>query len=598
MLLFALLAGYAAALSSGDEAYVQMRELWSSKHAFVQRIMSYKAEPNARTFHTLDAAANQACQLAEQAFFTLAQTCLPQVDYIFNNSNTAPASQVATDIGTFCAPAACNSQLLDAVAKLDLACMKSQVWQTECPKAPASNCSSAPYPCALVPGTNTCGLDPAFLKQIRFVLNLFCLQGPDGQGGTKFCVPSFYGFVNPNPSCPLQTRLQNGCDLCTLKIFALWSSLEPLAGALNFMQLGLECLNLKNTWCAIHQMDMQTAADNLAKLPNGGNCNTFPNATSCAAAARGCRWNTNNNPPNCDDDYTGTTGQAKLDTICHPCTGAYIWRMVVIIGLEDQLKLPDNASNPRDAVRDGLLAILFVRSGICATDLQDNYCQPQLQTANPNFSGDPCVGLGQLVAKTGCCTAGVVAFEYGLCQIQLLAKVNTTCATDLQNQVAVLQNCASRTPPVVLGPTCAEIKFAVLVKLTVIGLDAIWLADVAHQTLLLDIIARIVAYNGGVNASAVATQGAATNRRLLAAGSYAVTATVTVGSAADYLALNSGLSKTSNLETLDLNQNTQAGGVAPVQVTSSGVNPVTSSATKAVGSIVAALAVAFGALFA
>jgi len=358
----------------------------------------------------------------------------------------------------------------------------------------------------------------------------------------------------------------------------MWSLLEPIEAALSFIQLGLECLNIENTWCAIHQQAIQNYSASFAALPNGGNCNTFPNATSCGTAARGCRWNANNN--DCEDDYTGQQGLTKLTLFCHPCTGAYLWRMIGIINLQDQLALPDNSSNPRDQVRTQLLATLIVKQGICTTDLKNNFCMPQLQSVNANFA-NPCTGLAAVVGSVGCCAASIISFEMGVCQLSILLGQNTTCVAQIQQFQGVLQSCSTASPPVVLGPTCAEIKFAILVKLIVSGIDPLWWAVAANHNLLLALIQKIAAYNAGLNATAVTVTSGGTGRRLLAGNSVPVTATITVQSADEYTSAQSGLSATANLETLDLNGNVPSSGVSPVQLTSSGVNPPTPATSSA-----------------
>jgi len=373
----------------------------------------------------------------------------------------------------------------------------------------------------------------------------------------------------------------------------MWSQLEPIQAALTFMQLGLECLNLNNTWCVLYVAQMNNASTAIAAQPNGGECNSFSDSTSCGNAARGCYWNTGKNPPDCEDSYVGPVGTAKLNTICHPCVGAFIWRSLVIINLEDQFNLPDNGTVPRDVTRLQLMATLFVRSGICSTDLKDNYCVAEVQSANPNFGGGICTALSSIVQQTGCCAASVIAFEMGVCQVAVLLGQNTTCVSDIGKFAGALQACAAAATPVNLGPTCAEIKYAILVKLVLTGLDLAWYGKAGNPALLLAIVERIIAFNGGVNASAVTAQ-TSTSRRLLQAGGVGITATVNVGSASEYYTVNQGLSKNANIETLDLNQNVPSSGVNPVQLTSSGVNPTTSSATKTVGGAVVALLVAVG----
>jgi len=583
MLLLACLVGFAAAMPSGDQSYDEMRALWFSKSADIQRILSFKLEPNARTFHTLGTDPNAACLAAEQKFFTLAQTCLT-VGYIFNGSHTASDAQVESDITNYCAAGGCNDQMQAAVDGLDQNCRQNHVWQTQCPAA--TNCSAAPYPCAISPVDGTCEPDPKFLTTIRFILSLFCLQGPDGHGGEKYCVPSFYAFVNPTQSCDLATRLANGCDNCTVQIFSKWSQVEPLEAAIHFMQLALECLNLNGTWCIIQQAQFQNYSNQLAMDPKGGECNTFSDAASCTNATRGCVWKTN-----CQDDWTGPKGDLKLGYFCHPCVGAFLWRTVKLIALADILHLPDNGTVPRDLTAAGALVTLFVRSGVCATDLKDHFCLPELQQATPDFN-PPCNGIAQLVNQTGCCAASFVSFEEAVCKIEVMAGSNTTCIADIAAFKTVVNSC-----PTGLGETCAVQKFKAFVKFTVTNLNDTWWADPRNQDILVKCIVALAAYNGGVNESSVNAQ-VAPGRRLVAGGTAVVTANVAVGSNSEFFSVNQGLSPLAPLETLDLNQNVPSGGLAPVQVTSSGLNPATSSATKAMGGFVAALVIAISAALA
>jgi len=378
-------------------------------------------------------------------------------------------------------------------------------------------------------------------------------------------------------------------------IFAAWSKVEPLEAALNFMQLGLFCLNLNNTYCIINVNALQNTSAYYASLPNGGQCNTFTDQPTCVGGAQGCTWS---NSSGCSQDFTSTQGRNLLNTVCHPCIGAFIHRSVALLDLMDVIGLPDNGTQTRAQERLGFEVTLFFRAGICSTDLSNNFCLPEIQSEpNPDFS-NICNALATMKSNVGCCAASYFDFSIKVCYMAVLLaaaqnQTNNCTASVAQIQLA-LSTCADATPPVNLGQTCAAIKFSLGVKLVVSGLAAAWWQAAVNQQTLLNTIQQIVAFNGGVDPQNVTVSSPNQGRRLLQGAPVTVTAAISVGSSTDATAVMGGLSPTSNLETLTLTQNTQAQGLSGVQVTSQGVTngpgPTSSAPTLVVGAVTAVIA--------
>jgi hypothetical protein len=269
---------------------------------------------------------------------------------------------------------------------------------------------------------------------------------------------------------------------------------------------------------------------------------------------------------------------------------AYVRRLLILLELLDNYNIPDDPTANNNVTRAQtkmiLRAGLYFASGLCSTDLKNDYCMPIIQAQNPAPGSTPCQLLSTVKAGAGCCFPTLLEFVTNLCLMKTLSGPDN-CTTNVANMNFVINTCTA--PAVVLGPTCAQIKFRNVVKLIITGLADAWWANVANHAILLAILQKIVSFNGGVDAATVdATVAAGTGRRLLQGGTVIVNAEVEVGSSGQNSAFTNTMKMDAVLETLNLNQDAQSNGLGTISVTSGGVTniAVQSSATHVVSGFV------------
>jgi hypothetical protein len=377
----------------------------------------------------------------------------------------------------------------------------------------------------------------------------------------------------------------------------LWSKIEPFEAAVHFLNLANICLKLgegtNSKFCVLHQTQLDASAAQLAALPNGGECSDFPDTQTCGAAARGCRWK----GTKCEDNWTGVSGQTKLDMICHPCTGAYARRIVILLKLMDHYNLPEDptANITRAQYEAVLVTLLYMVSGVCNTDTSNQYCMPKLQQQSFQEGVAPCTALATLKQDVGCCAPSFIEFASNMCAIATHHNPSNNCSTGVTAINTLLGFCAAATPPVTLGETCAQLKYEPSIKLIISGVDDLWWADAANKVIVLAILKKIIAFNGGVPEDAVDAEVVPASRRRLLAEGIEISAAVTVGSATQFNTLSAGLSASANVETLSLSEEAKSAGLAAIIVTSQGVvNLQVTSGASAAGVFVAGVVAIMG----
>jgi len=532
------------------EAHAQTQALWQEKGAFWRELATQE-------FTLLSTAAEQkACQLAIQNFNTTADTCMTPMNGLFESNSSLTSQDVHTKISNYCDAAAaggsgCNQQMIDAVRKFKTDCIETGVFGEICTGHGSNQtaCGQGPF-CEFDSIDTSCHVSGKFFGNIRLILGVFCQQSDSTP--PKYCVPSFWDFINTKPASvdQLTTQLTNGCDECTLKIFAFWSRVEPLKAAVNFLQVANLCLQRQDRmgvskFCFVHQLQIDAARS--ASMP----CEVNTAADACAAAARGCKWNTDRSK--CDELWTND----KLDFTCHPCTLAYARRLLFLIDIMDNFQLPDPDGSRAKAKLDLSIA-QYVVFGVCSTDLKDQYCMPQLQSQGEVNPASPCDGVKTALTNVGCCAPSFVDFMQGVCKIDTFLHPASTCQSDIDKFRSGLQSCS-----VTLGKTCAEEKFLLLHNAVLHGVDPAWLAIPGNKEKLIAELKRVVAFALGVDvsfiielkiAAALATNG----RRLLQTGDLQVTTTTGVPNNGVVIGGKTGL--IGNMETLGVNDMVQTPG--------------------------------------
>jgi hypothetical protein len=547
-LLFALFSVAAARFSEPlnsvhANSHREIRALWQAKGDFLKSLSSV------RVFHTLSTPDQQAkCNASFSNFLAQADTCLSPVSTIFAPDSNDTSTDVHSKIDTYCSAGGCHDMMTTLVMAIKADCVDTGVFAEICASRGVDNCTSNQNDtlCAVPPNMASCQIDPQFFAPLRMVLQLFCLQStPTATAPAKYCVPSFYDFVNVHPTdiAGLTTQLTNGCDECTLKIFGLWSKVEPFEAAIHFIQLGNVCLKRANTFCAIHQMELDAAQNATA------DCGTFQTSADCTAAPRGCQWD----GTKCGELWTSV----KLASMCHPCTLAYANRALFTMKVMDQLQLPD----PNSARQKAEIAVSIVEytvNGVCSTDLQDQFCLPKLQAQS---AGLDCAGMTTYLKATGCCAPSILDFSQGLCNLdQVVHPTTSTCQAQIDSTKAAIQMCSGLN----LGPTCAKEKYLLVHQAIVSGIDATWYA--AHKDTLVQELKQVIAFDIGIDVGLIigleiAAATNSTGRRLLQSGDLQATTTINVPNAGASSSAFEGL--TGQLEPLSLNdaiQKTTPGG--------------------------------------
>jgi len=559
-------------------SHSEMRSLWETKGEFLQSLSTDSL--TGRVFHTLGTPA-QTCQATFQQFQTTADGCLPSVSGIFAPNTTMASGDVHTAINAYCAAGACDSQMKTAAQHLKTDCIDSGVFGQMCgAHTDANSCTENSTLCAWDAGAGQCHINGNFFGQLRMILNVFCISN-DAVSPPKLCIPSFFDFVNTKPDAQTTDTLTSGCDVCTLKVFQMWSKTEPLQAAVHFLQLSLVCLKRQDTFCVLHQRDL----DNANKIAPPA-CETFTASDTCAAAAKKCRWN----GQKCEELWTVD----KLGPICHPCTLVYANRALFLMKLMDSFHLPD-LDHSRAAAIFGLSAISYTINGVCSTDLQDQYCMPKLQATNADFS---CAGMGNYLKTVGCCAPSLVDFVQGLCNLdQVIHPTTSTCQPSIDTMKTQINSCTGIT----LGKPCAEIKYQLLHEAIVSGVAADWYA--AHKDALVTELKKVIAFAIGVDIAVIidlkiAAATATAGRRLLADGDLQVTTTISIPQAGANQAATEGLK--GELDPLGLNDAIQTstpgggslGSATVTTLSTTNVAVVGNSAYTAAPVLVAAIAVA------
>jgi len=569
--LFALVAArYADVLGVTQNSHREMRALWHEKGALLESMSA------TRTFHTLGVP-SAACITADTAFQAKADMCLPGVADIFKPNSNENSSEVHSSIQTYCAAGGCSEQMNAAALALKTACIDSGDFGTMCANRPNSS-SCMPVNdtlCAWDAGTSVCHINGDFFATVRMILGVFCLQSDPVAGvAQKYCIPSFYDFVNAHPvGIPAVTaQLTAGCDECTLKVFALWSRVEPLKAAISFLQLSTVCLKRGGEFCFVHQLQLDAGA----KLA-GADCSTNDN-TTCTSALRGCRWN----GQACEELWT----VAKLTMLCDPCTLVYVNRMMVIMKLMDFFGVPD--PNSTRAITEFVLgAMSYTFHGVCSTDLSDQFCMPRLQATPPDFT---CAGLTNTLKTDGCCAPSLLEFVQGICNIEKQINASTNCQFVLDTINTQIASCAGLT----LGKPCAQLKYIILHQAILSGVDAAWFA--AHQAALSLEVQKAIAFAIGIDIAYVAQlkiAAATSGRRLLQNGDLVVTSTITMPQYSALQSANEALQ--GNMETLGINdavQSTNGGSLGNVTLTGQTLTNIAVLGTSGASSATHLLAVA------
>jgi hypothetical protein len=488
----------------------EVRALWEAKGEILQSISTI------RLFHTLASTpeVREQCRVSFEAFQTKATSCLAGVGTIFAENSTDDSNAVHSKIEAYCAAGACADQMSTAARAVKQDCVETGVFGEICSARPnATNCGSDAL-CAWSPGN--CHVSQDFFSNLRWVLGMFCLQNTaTATVPAKYCIPSFLDFVRnvPTDIQALNTQLTNGCDECTLKVFFVWSKIEPLRAAVHFIQLSNLCLRRDNKFCAVHQKELE-AGQQIA----GVECNNYTVDTNCNTAPHGCTWGGGK----CGELWAAE----KLNKVCHPCTLVYVHRALFAIKLMDDFQLPD-PNGERRKTAFALLAMSYVVNGVCSTNLQDQYCLPKLQ-ANP-LVDTSCTGLRTFLSSTGCCAPSIVDFGRGLCRLDQMVHTASTCQAD----VDAIENRVSLCPGLTLGKTCAALKFLLIHEAIVTGIAAEWFAIAANQATLKEELKKVIAFAIGIDILLITeiniVARAAAGRRLLQTTSdIQVTTTLTV----------------------------------------------------------------------
>jgi len=310
---------------------------------------------------------------------------------------------------------------------------------------------------------------------------------------------------------------------------------------------------------------------NAADLVAGAQCSTYTDSPSCGGAARGCSWNTPQTK--CEDMWT----IAKLTPLCHPCTLAYVTRILFALKVMDALMIPD-LDHSRQQSEQQLILTSYVVNGVCATDLKDNYCVIQLQQQPTDYS---CAGMTNYLKTVGCCAPSVLNFQQGLCNVD--KTVNPTTST-CQAQLDAVNSQIASCPNLQLGKTCALLKYLLVHQAILSGIAPAWLAIQANHDALIVELKKVIAYAVGVDVSliidltlAVAAATPGTGRRLLdTPTNYQMTSTVTVPQASASQSATEGLA--GNLDTLGvgnlLDSTTPGGSLSQPTITGQSVTNI------------------------
>jgi len=191
--------------------------------------------------------------------------------------------------------------------------------------------------------------------------------------------------------------------------------------------------------------------------------------------------------------------------------------------LMDAFGLPDPGGDRHNQTLM-LSALYFTVSGVCSTDLNDQFCMPKLQATPNDFS---CGGMTNYLATVGCCAPSLLDLMQNLCNVDKLSNPTTSvCQTTINNINTQINSCKN----VMLPKPCAEIKYQLLHHAIVSGVDAAWFA--AHQDLLAGELKKVIAYAVGIDPSLIldltVAPAATSGRRLLQIGDLQVTTTITI----------------------------------------------------------------------
>lgn len=462
-------------------AIAAVRDMWNAHaadfHAAIdqsQAIVQTNANSRSLLFTTQQFTA---CNDAIQAFETTLQTC-SAIAALFDGTGGDPTALV----NTHCAAGGCHEQVLAALQEVKTKCVETEILQNQCQEITlALNCNSKKQ-CAVRPSDNTCQPNMEFWEKLRMYLVVPCLRGPDGAGGEKFCVPSFYNFINADPSTPLATRLQNGCDECTLKIFKAWGEIQPFEAGLHFLELRGLCLRAgePKKFCAVHHAEVEAVK---AAAPR---CGQNLDAGSCGA---GCVWKDGR----CDTQFT----EQNLGAQCHPCQWAYLRRALFVLNALQDLGVADDTTATNGVARTdiikGLQALAVVGRAACTTNLQDQFCLPLLQAWNKeDFKTNTCPAIEIFVQDLGCCAGTMMNVLKAQCEAAKLSDPANSCDTVVQILTTTMNMCPTKIP---VG--CSQAKWKLRGAATIANIKLnYWNSNKAK---VIELVRAAIAYNAGLD---------------------------------------------------------------------------------------------------